>query len=915
MQRLPIVLLLLGLIGTLVAGVLLLRGDDPVAPPPSASEDPAPLGETADPATADPVEASEPETVASDDEPAASDEGTDTERTVDPGDVAANDGPLVRVVRGPQNDPVADADVFFLTHRDGETRNRGGSAARTTWPETWGKRVRTGIDGTVTLPPSREGWLVSARSGDEFAFAAGRGKRPIVLALLPDETLRIATRTKDDSPAPGVPFALHQGWVGQDARRIWDGETGADGTAIVLHFQLVRQGLPPPGNDETRAEAFLAIALVASAEPAMAAFGGRPAARDPVVLFVPALGSLEVQLTDHSGTPLLSPATITAMPDPPPRIDQPLRIQGAVLGQTVQKAATAEAVEIARIAFAPQVRLSAKFDHDRRAAFAVVAGPGTAGTNSRRLLAPAPHQVVVAGRLLLADGTPVGAAAIPAVLVRGENDGPRVVLHPIADGRFDIVLAGRPGARDFAFEVRHSAATNGDQPRRELGARVRVPDLEAGHRVELGDIVLTDLPLLAEGLVVDDRGEPVANADVRIQRLAVPAPGSPPDAPPPWRDVPHQVTRSGPDGSFTFFGPMPPVTLRVRADTDLHFADSVPLQTAGQRLRVCILRCGIVRGRAILPDWIPDGAASLVLQPFDETLRERETRRTDLARRAGGRFRVEPLRPGRYDAIVTLRNVAKPLLTIPDVFVVPGDTADRRLDEIDLRQAIQRYRLRAVDPRGIPIAVEGPILVRTENDDGRPVEAAFRWRSGRAEILSPAAVAEVTFFGRGIAPQRTTLGPGDHDIVLQVLRPAIVEVPGARALCGPTRRVRVSVILTEATGMPESLQGTDQRSGERFGFARWDLGKSSGAWLGASDTVEVPIMKSGKYEIVLRAHATSSERTAQASLSLGTFELEADSAAPRTVTVPIDSQALVQMLADLDARHADQLKNEQNQRR
>ncbi len=915
MHRLPIVLLLLGLIGALVAGVLLLRGDDPVAPPPSASEDPAPLGETADPATADALDATAPDAVASHDETAAPDEEADAERTVVAGDVAPDDGPLVRVVRGPLNEPVADADVFFLTHRDGETRNRGGSAPRTTWPETWGKRVRTAADGKVALPPSREGWLVSARSGDEFAFATSRGKRPVVLALLPDETLRIATRTKDDRPAPGVPFALHQGFLGEDARRIWDGRTDTDGAATVPHFQLVRQGLPAPANGETKVEAFVAIALVASAEPAMAAFDGRPAARDPVVLFVPALGSLQVQLTDHAGTPLLSPATITAVPDPQPRIDQPLRIASGVLSQSVQKPVGPEAVEIGRIAFAPQVRLSAKFDYDRRAALAVVAGPGTPGTDSRRLLAPAPHQVVVAGRVLFTDGSPVGAAPIRAALMRGENDGQRVVLHTIADGRFDLVLAGRPGTSDFAFDIRHTGPAGSDQPTRELGARIRIPDLDPGHRVELGDIVLTELPVLAQGIVVDDRGEPVANADVRVQRLTPQAPGAPPNAPPPWRDVPHQVTRSGADGSFTFFGQMPPLTLRVRADSDLHFADSVPLQTAGQRLRICILRCGIVRGRAILPDWIPDGAASLVLQPFDETLRERETRRTDLGRRGGGRFRVEPLRPGRYDALVMLRNVTKPLVTIPDVFVVPGETEDRRLDEIDLRDAIQRYRLRAVDPRGIPIAVDGPILLRTANTDGQPVEAAFRWRSGRAEILSPSAIAEVTFFGRGIAPQRTTLGPGDHDVVLQVLRPAIVDVPGARALCGPTRRVRISVILTEATGMPESLQGTDQRSGERFGFARWDLGKSSGAWLGASDTVEVPIMKSGKYEIVLRAHATASERTAQASLTLGTFDLEADSAAPRTVTVPIDSQALVQMLADLDARHAEQQKSEQERRR
>ena len=78
----------------------------------------------------------------------------------------------------------------------------------------------------------------------------------------------------------------------------------------------------------------------------------------------------------------------------------------------------------------------------------------------------------------------------------------------------------------------------------------------------------------------------------------------------------------------------------------------------------------------LLPEWLADGTATLTLRPFDEALRERDTRRVDLGRRGGGRFRVEPLRTGRYDALVMLRNLTEPLVVVPDVAHVTFPVSD-----------------------------------------------------------------------------------------------------------------------------------------------------------------------------------------------------------------------------------------------
>ena len=371
-----------------------------------------------------------------------------------------------------------------------------------------------------------------------------------------------------------------------------------------------------------------------------------------------------------------------------------------------------------------------------------------------------------------------------------------------------------------------------------------------------------------------------------------------------WRDLALLTTRSDEAGRFVLRGERPGGDLRVRADSDRHFADALPLRSPGQELRIVLQRNGILRGRVLLPDWIADGTVSLQLRPFDEAARERDGKSIGLQRRGGGRFTLEPLRPGRYDAIVMVRNVSEPLCVLQDLFVTPGEVRDARLRPLDLRQALFRYRLRAVDPGGRTLGLDGPILARLKKQDGGVVDAGFRWQKGRAELITGSSLAELVAFGTGCEPTTVTLGPGDHDIYMRQVQPAQVYLPGARALCGPLRRVRVSVVLTEETGFPQWLQGQDQRTGESFSFPRWELGKSNGAWLGASDNVEIPIARSGKYEVILRLHATDSERSPQASVPLGVHELRVDAATLLPVTVPLDQAKVEAAIAQLQAQLA-----------
>jgi hypothetical protein len=908
MRWLPVLLgacLLGGALGT-----CWFRGDD-AAPPP------APLGVSA----SGPASATDAAAVvgASADERMHGEVGDDGATLVDAGGderepvgmPPARGAPRVQVVRGEPPQAVAGAVVFFV--RDADIAARASRAplrlppTRPELPEAFGHRATTDADGCVALPAGDAPWLCSASHDGGFAFAVVPPRHHThTLSLLPDEQVTLRALDPDDRPVGGLPLIIAQQFGRDDAGPIWRGTTGADGRAVARHFQLVREQRRNPPQSRY-------CALPAMPGGLAVEFAGQPATTDEVILRAAPHGDIAVQVVDHQGAPVLARAVVGLFAWTPLGGPEGLRLPPGLVAPRADKPPGPDPVVLPFQPVGDEVRAFARFLLDRRQAESTpTAGPAEGG---QRIVVPVPlrpAQALLAGKLLLADGAPF-AGAVEAALWQHDRDVLATPIDSLADGRFDVVLAQRVDQAEYWLELRCSPpATAGDAAVGPIGARVRVPRLVGGMRHDLGTIRLVPLPPCVTGLVVDDEGTPVANADVHVQQELPPAPNE--RARDPWRPLPLFRTRSGDDGRFTIPGQKPPGTLRVRADTDAHFADAVPLHTQGQDVRIRIDRNGILRGRVLLPEFLADGTASLVLRPFDPAARERDTRRIDLARARGGRFVVEPLRPGRFDAVVMVRNLPEPLAVVPDVFVQPGEVRDARLRPLDLRGALHRLRLRAVDAAGQPFPLDGPILARLPRADGAIADAAFRWQRGRAELITGSPTVDLTFFGRGHQTLRMVLGAGDHDVRLPATRPALLELPGLRALCGPNRKVRISVLLQGDTGLPGSFGGVDQRSGERFGFARWDLGRSSGAWLGTSDSVDVPLLQSGKYQVLVRPHATDSERSPQGELALGVHELQVDGSSWLPVRVPVDPVALGGLLQRLDgdfaAAQAAQLRGE-----
>ncbi|MCA8944154.1 MAG: hypothetical protein KDB80_16435, partial [Planctomycetes bacterium] len=255
---------------------------------------------------------------------------------------------------------------------------------------------------------------------------------------------------------------------------------------------------------------------------------------------------------------------------------------------------------------------------------------------------------------------------------------------------------------------------------------------------------------------------------------------------------------------------------------------------------------------------------------------------------------------GEYTVGVRVWNLRGPVVTVHPIDLLPGPPIhDPRVHDIDLTRGVRRYRLRARDERGLLLTeIPSPLLVRFE--DG---VRGFNWSDGQLEIFAAQSELVVTLLNQGFKVEDVKIAAGDTDLVFHALNPIEVLLPGLRAACGPDRKVRVSMILESGTGLPTGIEGVNQRTGESHGYSRWHLSKSGGAWLGDGDLVRVPLIRNGKYQVVIRVHEEGVG--GDVSLDHGSYDVVLDDFSPHRVVVDIDEARIEAAIQQLRQRRQD----------
>lgn len=359
--------------------------------------------------------------------------------------------------------------------------------------------------------------------------------------------------------------------------------------------------------------------------------------------------------------------------------------------------------------------------------------------------------------------------------------------------------------------------------------------------------------------------------------------------------VAEAVSRA--DGTFELYAIEPQLPLQVRTKAKGHRGAREELAGLGAHVEIQLDRTAEVAGSALVPTWMPVNALEFQLVREGRTVAKADVSRTR-AQAPLVEFGFGEVEPGPYEVVVHARNLPQPLRRLGPMEFLPGASGpDARLQHLDLTNTIHRYELRAVDERGNRLRdIPSPLLVHGANGE----VVGFPWRNGKIELFAPTRTVDATRILAGYRAERGPVHAGTTDVVFNSLHPVEVVIPGLRARCGPDRRVRISMILNGSTGLPQGLRGVDQRSGEPQSYSRWHLSKSGGAWLGATDAVQVPLIRNGTYNIMIRLHEEGVG--GDSSIDMGNHEVVLDGVSPSRVVLQIDPLVIDQHLANLRQR-------------
>lgn len=535
----------------------------------------------------------------------------------------------------------------------------------------------------------------------------------------------------------------------------------------------------------------------------------------PVRLVLPPSGAVHLRLVDDAGAPFLKETRITLSAVEQDR-DVRIRTIPSVRFHVSGGNAVFPAVGLG-------LRYLALANHpEHRAQDVYFAGPRAPGEVTRMTITFPAAFPSVAFRVLDVEGRPFAGRALFVVLRHEPHHGGGGTSHvwPTTDagGRSHVILDGGydPGSR-------RTMSISDGSPRDPIPgvAVVNLGREFPSGPTDIGDIRLGIGPLLAAGIVVDDAGEPVAGAEIRV-RFRDP-PGARPERP----DIGMPSAMTGDDGRFAVRGEGSSPRIEVSATLHGHLPSDTAAVAAGQEgLRLVLQRAGSVRGRILVEDGLPRHDIRLTLNPGTPPARPSPTATTpgeEMSPDREGNFAWPGIPPGMYELVVRVVGEPAPLATIPAVSVRPAETTT--LPGIDLRGKLRTITITVLASDGTPVQ-DGRLTLKPA--DGSSADMSGHVLEGRpVTVLTAAATVGVLIAAHGFRLETVDGIAADREIRLREALRVRLKLSESVVLPPPPAELRIR-LAPRAVAIPEG--GTLHRRWYSNGMIRRESTLSGHGW-------------------------------------------------------------------------------------
>lgn len=645
-----------------------------------------------------------------------------------------------------------------------------------------------GLERTAAREESRERVSAdltapNASQGSERVAAEGTSSDLEVTAVQPDSEeelepggLRVRVIDADGEPVPGVDVELVGRIPGGYGQANWGtGTSSAPGGIAHIDLARLTQGMQRMQAYGLEPQIEVRADIACSPTPSVE-LEGSPADGSQVDLVLPAMGTVVVRVLDHEGLPLEDEAEVyfwwQSKEEAERTSDGGRRRIGRHHRSTSKGLARFEGIglgiSLSFTAWAPGLEGGSLNGVD---------GPQDAGEERVVEIRIGPQRPRVRLRVIDARGIPIAETRIEAQFVqlldgsasRGRAR-PRVQTEWVetdADGLAEFWSHARAWDVDRALDVvvRTPNVSAQDDSAWRVGTVPLARTFAPSSTIDLGDVRVGPVPIFAEGVVVDEAGDPLANVDLRFQEVYGDA----------WnerKDLSDGRVRSDSNGHFLLRGTRAPERLSVYAylkgferltGTEIAVGDRTVVLELKPEVQIEPEPTGRIAIEVAMPKGTPFPRLGLYWRS------EAGSHSTECPPGGVGPFELKGLAPGTYAVWVKSRDGHLQFGRVEGVEVLAdATTRDARLLPLDLENELRTVRLQLVHPSGKPLYKAQPEIILDALGKSFSVRTD---KEGRAAFVVPKLTT-----GIGVSVDRETRVdvalalPADDSVVRVVIR-------------------------------------------------------------------------------------------------------------------------------------------------